>query len=225
MPYAAVIASASHAPGLLESIAPSFVSPIATIRNREKEWILESSTFEPYESDEKLYNAANVLLSHIHHILSLYLGRHSETLSVRALLKLTDDDKIIGRRHYWTQKVAVVRPAAQVFNPTPSGSLATAVLSRAATDPAIMEALTLVGLEAPTWPKIYDIIEFLGGPRSIEKSGLAPESESRRMKRTANYYRHLGNPKGYSLPRDPPNIGEGGAFAIALLQKWIAKRL
>ena len=64
MPYAAAIASAEHAPkNLLEDIAPSFASAIVTIRRRESEWILESSSFEPYESDEQLYDAANRIVS------------------------------------------------------------------------------------------------------------------------------------------------------------------
>jgi hypothetical protein len=145
MPYAAVITSAPHAPHLLEDIAPSFCSPIATIRRRDNQWILQSSTFEPYESDERLFEAANNLLTQIHCVLALYLGRYSEPLSVRGLLSLTNDYKLIGHRHYFTQTFDIVRPAAQVFNPTASGSLATLVLSRAVTDPAITEALSLVG--------------------------------------------------------------------------------
>jgi hypothetical protein len=168
MPYAAVITSADHAPNLLEDIAPSFASAIATIRRRENEWIMESSSFEPYESDQKLYEAANNLVSQIHRLLTLYLGRHGEPLSVRALLKLTDDDKLIGRRRYFTQTFDIVRPARQVLIPTASGSFGTDVLARAATDPAITEALSLVGYEAPTWGQIYDIIEFLGGPPAAE---------------------------------------------------------
>ena len=164
MPYAAVITSAALSPRLLENIAPSFSSPIATIRKRQNQWILESSTFEPYESEEKLFESANNLLAQIHRVLALYLGRHSEPLSVRGLLTLTDDDKLIRHRHYFTQKLRVVRSAGQVFNPTASGSLATVVLSRAVIDPSIAEAPSLVGHEALTWGRIYDIIEFLGEP-------------------------------------------------------------
>ena len=89
MPYAAVITGAEY---VLEDLAPSFSSAIAKIRRREGEWILESSSFEPYESDEKLYEAAKALVSQIHEVLALYLRLLDEPLSVRALLKLTDDD-------------------------------------------------------------------------------------------------------------------------------------
>jgi hypothetical protein len=225
LPYAAVITSATHALNLLEDIAPSFSSPIATIRRRDNQWILESSSFEPYESDEKLYEAANNLLSQIHHVLALYLGRHGEPLSVSALIMLTDDDQLIARRRYYTQTFDIVPPAQQVFNPTASGSLATDLLSRAATDPAILEALSLVGYEAPTWGQIYDIIEFLGGPRSIKTAGFASETKAAHVKRTANHYRHLGNPAKYPLPSKPPTLGETRMFAINLMKTWIAARI
>jgi len=224
MPYAVVITGAAHAPNLLEEIAPSFSSPIATIRRLNDQWILQSSNFEPYESDDKFYASANNLLSQIHRILALYLGRYSESLSVCALWRLTDDDKIIGQRRYVTHTFDIVRPAQQVFNPTSSSSLATLVLSRAASDPAITEALSLVGHEAPTWGKIYDIIEFLGGPPSVGKSGFASETTTRRVKRPANHYRHLGNPKNSSLPPNPPALDEARTFALDLMKKWIAER-
>jgi hypothetical protein len=224
MPYAAVITSEAHAPNLLEDIAPSFCSPIATIRKFQNRWILQSSTFEPYESDGKLFEAANNLLTQIHLVLALYLGRYSEPLSVRALMMLTDDDKLIGHRRYFTQTFSVVMPAEQVFNPTASGSLATVVLSRAVTDPAITEALSLVGHEALTWGRIYDIIEFLGGPSSIKKAGFASEHKAAHMKRTANHYRHLGNPAKYPLPSNPSTLAEARMFAIDLVRRWIAER-
>ena len=130
MPCAAVITSAAHAPNLLEDIAPSFASPIATIRRRANQWILESSSFEPYESEEKLYEAAKNLVAQIHRVLALYLGRVGEPLTVRTLMILTDDDKWIGlgHRHYLPETFSIVPPARQVFNPTASGSLATVVL-------------------------------------------------------------------------------------------------
>jgi hypothetical protein len=99
------------------------------------------------------------------------------------------------------------------------------VLSRAVIDPAIAEALSLVGHEALTWGRIYDTIEFLGGPRSISKSGYAPESKTRHVRQTANHYRHLGNPKNHPLPSNPPTLAEAGVFAIDLMTRWIAERI
>jgi hypothetical protein len=104
------------------------------------------------------YAAANKLVSRIHNLLALYMGVYYEPLVVYALLNLSDDDKIIRRRMYTSIKVNIIARANQVFVPTPSGSLGTDVLSRAATDPVLAQALSLVGNEVPGWPQIYDII-------------------------------------------------------------------
>ena len=71
MPYAAAIkADEEH---VLQEFAPCFDSPIARIRRREGEWILESSSFEPFEFDAELYAAVNRLVSQLHNVLALYL--------------------------------------------------------------------------------------------------------------------------------------------------------
>ena len=212
MPYAAAIKSAGHAPkNLLEDIAPSFASAIATIRRRESEWILESSSFEPYESDEQLYGAASRIVSQIHNVMALYMGLYDQPLPIYALLKLTGDDRLVARRMYASITINVIRPASQPLNPTASGSLATVALSRAATDPKISEALSLVGHDALTWGRIYDIIEFLG-------------VKNRTIKRTANHYRHLGSPRNSPLPKNPPTLAEASIFATDSLKAWISRR-
>jgi hypothetical protein len=107
-------------------------------------------------------------------------------------------------------------PARQALIPTDSGSLGTVVRSRAATDPAITEALSLVGHQALTWGRIYDILEFVGGKRSKVHS---------RVKQTANHYRRLGNPNNNPLPPNAPTLAEASLFATDLLKTWIAKRI
>jgi hypothetical protein len=138
---------------------------------------------------------------------------------------LTDDDKIIKQTIYATMKVTVFTGVGQALSPTASGSVGTAILSVVATDPAMTEALSLAGHEELTWARIYDIIEFLGGERSIEKSDFAPSRETGRVRQTANYYRHLGNPKDFLLPSSPPTLKEASLFAKRLLRKWLATRI
>ena len=89
-----------------------------------------------------------------------------------------------------SEPIYVYRSAMDTLYPTASGSLPTTVLSLAASDPEVREEN-----EALTWPRIYDIIEFLGGPSSIAKSGFASKKKTGCVKQTANYYRHLGNPR------------------------------
>ena len=62
-------------------------------------------------------------MAQIHSVLALYLGRYGEPLTVRALLRLTDDDKLIALRRYCTLTVDIVMPAEQVFSPTASESV------------------------------------------------------------------------------------------------------
>ena len=112
----------------------------------------------------------------------------------------------------------------KTLHPSPSGSVATAVLSLAASDPAVREALSLAGNEALTWPRIYDIIEFLRGSSSIAKSGLASKTKTGAVKQTANYYRHLCNPKDDKPSPKPPTLRAASLFATDILQQWIARK-
>lgn len=225
MRYAAIIIAKKSSSSLLEDIAPSFVSSIATIRKlKDNRWILESSTFKQYESVDKLYEAANKLLSNIHSVLALYLGRFDEPLSVSAIVKLNDNDEVISAQFHASLQIVVTPRAADVLNPTASGSVGTAVLSAADVNGAVQEALSLVGRAAPTWGQVYNIIEFLGMDL-IVKFGFARRSEVVRVRQTANHHRHLGNSKKNPLPPNPPTLDEAYKFAFELLKKWIAGRI
>jgi hypothetical protein len=220
--YAAGLKGEKH---LLEDIAPCFTTTPVTIRQHTIEWIMESSNFAQCQSHEELYESAKAVLIQIHQVLALYTGLYSAPFSINSTLILNDDDTIVQRRLYATLNVNIYSGAARTLNPTASGSIATTVLAQAADDPAITEALSLVGYEAPTWARIYDIIEFLGGERSIERLSFAPRrGETRRVRQTANYYRHLGNPNKFLLPLNPPTLPEAALFATGLLKKWIESR-
>jgi hypothetical protein len=209
---------------LIEDIAPCFATILLTIRQHKIEWIMESSIFAQYKSHEELYEGAKALLTQVHQVLALYTGMYSTPFSVNSTLTLDDNDTILHRRLYATLNVTVYSGATRTLNPSASGSLGTTVLAQAAADTAIMEALSLFGHEAPTWARVYDIIEFLGGERSLEKLDAVPRGEIRRVRRTANHYRHLGNPIKFPLPANPPTLPEASRFAVDLLKKWIEKR-
>ena len=219
--YAAVLNGQKN---VLEDIAPCFSTALSTIRRRDDKWIMESSNFERCQSVEEVFTVADTLLQQIHQVLALYLGLTSAPLSVSSIMVFNGDKLVRHRLRGFSELIYVYRQAMKNFIPTPSGSLATAVLLLAASDPAVREALSLGGNDAPTWPRIYDIIEFLGGPRGIAKSGLASKTKSACVKQTANYYRHLGNPKDDKLPSNPPTLREASLFATNILQQWIARK-
>ena len=162
----------------------------------------ESSSFEPFELGDQLKAAALKLVAQIHNVLGLFMGLYHEPLTVYAVV-FTDEDRIIKRHRFTSLNLSIYAPARQVFPPNDSGSLATDVLSRAAIDAELAEALSLVGHDAPTWGRVYDIIEFLGDAPSIAKLGFAPKSETDHVRRTAAHHRHLGDPKKSKLPPAP----------------------
>ena len=209
---------------VLEDIAPCFNTALSTIRRLDDEWILESSNFERCQSVEEVYTVANALLLQIHQVLALYLVLTSAPLSISSIMVFNGD--ILVRRRIWafSEPINVYRSAMKTLHPSPSGSVATAVLSLAASDPAVREALSLAGNEALTWPRIYDIIEFLRGSSSIAKSGLASKTKTGAVKQTANYYRHLCNPKDDKPSPKPPTLRAASLFATDILQQWIARK-
>jgi len=106
------------------------------------------------------------------------------------------------------------------------GSLGSAFVGAALEDTKLEEALALVGDGYELqWSQIYNILEFLGGADAIVKKKWATRGQLRKCRQTANHHRHLGSPKKYPLPVDPPSHGEATTFAIGLLKKWILGRL
>jgi hypothetical protein len=208
---------------VLEDIAPCFNTALSTIRRRDDEWIMESSNFEQCQSVEEAYTVANALLRQINQVLYLYL-RLVSPFSISSIMVF--DGYILVRRRMWAIiDFNAYGSAIKTLSPTASGSLATDVLSLAASDPAVREALSLCGHEALTWSRIYDIIEFLGGPSLIAESGRSSKKKkTTRVKQTANHYRHLGNPQNYKLPSNPPTLRAASLFAFDILQKWIAQK-
>lgn len=89
----------------------------------------------------------------------------------------------------------------------------------------VREALKLFKDTEHRWSDVYDIIEFLGGPTQIGRSGWGDKEEARVIKRTAAYYRHLGNPKPSLLPGNPPTLDAASLFAMRALRLWIESRL
>jgi hypothetical protein len=176
---------------LFDDIAPCFTTTLLTIRQHKIEWIMESSNFARCQSHEELYESAKTLLSQLHQVLALYIGLYSAPFSVNSTLVFNDDDTIVARRLYATLNVNFYKRARRTLIPTAAGSIGSTVLAKAAADPAITEALSLIGHEIPTWARVYDIIEFLGGERSIARFDFAPrQAELRRVRQTANHYRH-----------------------------------
>jgi hypothetical protein len=206
----------------LKDIAPFFARDSLKIRQLQDRWVIESSDLDACTPDE-VSGAASQLLSRLHELLALYVGLYSP-FEIATIHVLDDRGELVNMRSGPVGiSINVTRPA-DVLGPAGPGSLGSRVLSKANDNPAIREALSLVGEQPLSWARIYDIIEFLGR-RAISQSGLASEPEVDRVGRTANHYRHLGNPKPNPLPANAPTLREAGNWACDLVRKWISNRL
>jgi hypothetical protein len=100
-------------------------------------------------------------------------------------------------------------------------SRAALLLRLAQSDGRISEAFALLQTPEPSWGAVYDVLKF------VEQS---PVTKGKRTKvdtyrRTANWYRHLGEPDREPKPSNAPNLIEARTFAFGLLQDWLELRI
>lgn len=214
-------------PDVLESLARCLNSSLALLHQMDGEWVLESSDFHACRSADEVFEVAASLLARINTIFAIYASLPAPLAIGGSVLTFSDSGKQIRRRLRVLGNVTVYSSAGlrELSSAAGSETLACALLARAASDSAIAEALALVEGRPLKWPQIYDVIEFLGGAKEIERIGFATETAAERIRRTANHYRHEGSRKPYPLPANPPTLREGQAFARDLLKKWLAKRI
>jgi hypothetical protein len=222
--FVAVLGGEIH---VIRHVAPCFAGDHARVRQLGEEWVLESSRFEPCTTPDEVFTVADWLLEEMHRVLGLYLHLYSSPLAATSILVFDDNGKLVRRLlrvssediHVYSADVTELSAEAD------SASFGSAILAKTAADPALRGLLELVGPRPLSWSKIYDIIKFLGDADAIAKAGLAPKSETVRMRRTANYHRHLGDPQAFKLPKNPPTFVEASAFAKELLKKWLQSRI
>ena len=221
--YAAAVLKGQ--PDLLEAIAPCFVSDIARIRKHKEGWILESSEFASCTTGEQVFPIADDIAARIHRILALYCGT-TPTVSVEHIYWINAaGEPLRSIRGSISVNVISSKGLAELQAMRCTQPLGSAVYQSMILDAAVGGALTLHGEGGLSWPRIYDIIEFLGGEAGIAKAGYANRKQTRAVRQTANYYRHLGSPKNSPLPSNPPTLTEASDFARGLLQRWISSRL
>jgi hypothetical protein len=210
---------------MLESVAESFVSKEARIRKHEEGWVLESSEFASCTTGEQVFPIADDIVSRLHRILALYCGA-DEVLSVAHIYWINAaGEKLRAIRGILPINVVSSAGIAELKTMRGTQPLGSAVFQTSILDAAVNEALALHGENGLSWSQIYDIIEFLGGEHKIAKAGYADKKQTRIVRRTANHYRHLGSPKKYSLPSNPPALAEATEFARSLLKRYFSSRL
>jgi hypothetical protein len=219
--YAAAVLKGQ--PDMLESVAACFDGTNAKIRKHEEDWILESSAFASCTTGEQVFPIADDLVSRIHHVLALYCGA-TATLSVEHIYWINAEGKKLRTiRGSLPVNVISSKGLAELKGMSDSQPLGSALLQAMTLD--AKEGLALHGEGGLSWSQVYDIIEFLGGEAGITKAGYTSRKQTRAVRQTANHYRHLGSPKKYPLPSNPPDLAAASEFARSLLKRYISSRL
>ena len=215
---------------MLASIAPCFDSNNARIKKQrikkqEESWVLESSEFAPCTTGDDVFLVADAIVSHINRILALYCNFDS-TLSVEYINWINaEGEPLRTLRDSVSVNVVSSKGLAELKGKVGAQPLGSAVFEVMIRDSAVEEALSLHGESGLSWSQIYDIIDFVGGVDRIAEAGYANKKKASVVRQTTNYHRHLGNPKKYPLPPDPPTLAKASEFARSLLKSWISSRM
>jgi hypothetical protein len=206
--------------------ARCFTSNRCRIAELNGRWVLESSSFNSCSHPADVFPLADAIVSTVRRIASLYQGL-SHPFIVSAIQCIDDNGQIGITSIRGTLALKITSPSAitELLSPIQGHPLATAIFQASLRDDRIKEALTLYQDIEDRWADVYNIIEFLGGPDRIARSGLGDRKLARHVKQAANYYRHLGRPKPYPLPLNPPTLPESASFAKRALREWIQSRL
>jgi hypothetical protein len=214
----------------LASIAPSFKSDKARIRKQqlkkqEDSWVLESSEFAPCTTGEEVLPVADDIVSRINRILALYCS-FTPSLSVECISWTSAEGELLRTvRGSISTDIVSSKGLAELKGVCGTQPLGSAVFEAMAQDSAVEEGLSLHGDSGLSWSQIYDIIDFVGGIDHIAEARYATKEKTGIVRRTANHYRHLGNPKEYPLPPKPPTLADASDFIRSLLKSWISSRI
>jgi hypothetical protein len=209
-----------------EIVAPCFQGDSLRIVKRGEEWFLESSELNKCTDGNQAFAVADELLRLIHRTGYLF-ARLSPPFEMGYIQPYNDTGEPLRRALRASRTINVLSPddineLSLLQGASTPGSL---TVSRALQDRNIQEAFSLLGSDRDIgWHQIYDIVEFLG-PQTIEKKKWATMKDVRVLRQTANHHRHLGRPKKYSLPLNPPTLGQSQTLALNLLKLWLLERL
>lgn len=210
----------------LEGLDKCFNSDLCRITKFNERWVLESSEFNTCSEPNDVFPLADKALSDVRRILALYRGL-SYRFTVSHIQLIDEGGRPCGTCVRGSITIMIVSPTAvtELATPIHGQPTGTAIYEEALKDPKIKEALALYQDTENRWPDVYNIIEFLGGPDRIGKSGFGTKTKAEVVKRTANHYRHLGASKPNPLPTKPPLLNDAAFFAKRLLRGWLESRL
>lgn len=134
---------------------------------------MESSEFASCTTGEQVFPIADDIAARIHRILALYCGT-TPTISVEHIYWINAaGEPLRSIRGSISVNVISSKGLAELQAMRCTEPLGSAVYQSMIPDAAVGGALTLHGEGGLSWPRIYDIIEFLGGEAGIVKAGYA----------------------------------------------------
>jgi hypothetical protein len=206
----------------LEKVAPCFQGDTVRIVRRDGDWFLESSAFDACINGGQVFPIADNILRLVHRISYLYAGLISP-FEIGYVQPFNEDGVPLRRALRASARFNVYSAAGieELQNSRGAQTLGSEAVDRAMTDQQFLAALSLIGEDELQWPHIYDILEFLDLEVIIKKK-WATRKEVRRLRQTANHFRHLGRPKKNPLPPEPPSLNESRSCVLGLLKKWIS---
>lgn len=212
---------------LLENVSGCFHGDFARIRKIGDEWFLESSTFDACVTGVDVFPIAHKVLRLIHRVTAIYSGLFSP-FEIGYVECFTDMGARVNQALQATQRVQIYSGEGlqELRESQGERTLGSAFVGAAWENKKLEEALALIGDgEDLHWSQLYNILEFLGGEDAIVKKKWASRPQIRRCRQTANHHRHLGSPRKYPLPANPPSPGEARSLVLGLLKRWISDQL
>jgi hypothetical protein len=212
---------------LLEDVASCYQGDFARIKRVGDEWFLESSAFDACTAGLEVFPIADKILRLIHRVTAVYAKLFSP-FEIGYVECFSDAGDYVNRALRTSQRVQIY--SAEGINKLQERrgerSLGCALVEAAWGDKKLEEALGLIGDgEDLQWSQLYNILEFLGGADTIVKKKWATREQLIKCRQTANHYRHLGSPKQYPLPPNPPSWGVTRTLVLGILTKWISDKL
>jgi hypothetical protein len=214
----------------MEHASKCFQGDAARIHSVGDQWFLESCLFETCTAPVQVFPIADELLRIMQRLTAVHgrLFSFAETGYVQAFNDAGAPTQRAVRGSTLVQIISTegLRELQMLQELQGVQTRGSALVSAVMASKKLQEALALIGdgygLE---WAQLYNILEFLGGVGAVVKKKWVARAKVTGCRQTANHYRHLGSPKKYPLPADPPSRGEATILVLGLLRKWMSEEL
>jgi hypothetical protein len=211
----------------MEHASKCFQGDVARIRSEGDQWFLESCLFDACTAPVQVFPIADELLRIMQNLTAVH-GRLFSFAETGYAQAFDDAGAPTQRALRASTRVQIISAEElQELQELQAGQTrGSALVSAVMANKKLQEALALIGAgDELQWAQLYNILEFLGGVNAIVEKKWAARAKVTKCRQTANHYRHLGSPKKYPLPANPPSRGEATTLVLGFLRKWMSGEL